>query len=270
MKPKPTASMHAATAAGSRSMFAPSASSTSAEPDLPVALRLPCFATMQPAPAATNAAHVETLNVGGPPPVPAVSSRSSPPTSTERARERIVRARPTSSSTVSPLVRSAIRNAAACASDASPCMISRSTAAASSAGRSSRDATRSIASVSTALGIQEVLEQGLAVGGQHRLRVELHALGGQVAVADRHDRVAEPRGALEAVGEVRVDDERVVAAGHERGFEVAEDRPAVMLHARRLAVDRIAAHDPPPERLRHRLVAQADPEHRDARLRQRR
>src|SRR4051794_14358494 len=206
MKPKPTASMHAATAAGSRSMFAPSASSTSAEPDLPVALRLPCFATTQPAPAATNAAHVETLNVGRPPPVPAVSSRSPRPTSTDRASERIVRASPTSSSTVSPFVRSAIRNAAACASDAAPSITSRSTAAASSADRSEPDATRSIASVRTGLG-KEVAEQGLAVRGQHRLGMELDALAGQLAVADRHHRVARARRDLELVGQVRVDDQ---------------------------------------------------------------
>src|SRR5690349_9454258 len=212
MNPKPTASMQSATAAGSRSMRAPSASSTSAEPDRPVAERLPCFATAQPAPAATNAAVVDTLKVGLPPPVPAVSSRSPRPTSTALASSRIVRARPTSSSTVSPFVRSAMRNAAACASEASPSMISRSTAAASSAGRSSPEATRSIASVRTALGIQEVLEQGLAVGGQHGLRVELNALRGKLAVADGHDRVAEPGGALEAVGQVGIDDERVVAA----------------------------------------------------------
>ena len=56
----------------------PSASSTSAEPHRLVAERLPCLATRQPAPAATNAAVVETLKVGRPPPVPAVSTRSSP------------------------------------------------------------------------------------------------------------------------------------------------------------------------------------------------
>src|SRR3954453_6495585 len=206
MKPKPIASMHDATASGSWWMFAPSASSTSAEPDLPVALRLPCFATTQPAPAATNAAHVETLNVGRPPPVTAASSRSSRPTSTERARERIVRARPTSSSTVSPFVRSAIRNAAACASDAAPAITSRSTAAASSADRSEPDATRSIASVRTGLG-KEVAEERLAVRRQHRLRVELDALARQLAVADRHDGVARAGRHLERVGQLRVHDQ---------------------------------------------------------------
>src|SRR5512142_2127661 len=66
MNPKPTSSMQRATASGVRSMRAPSASSTSAEPDRPVAERLPCLATAQPAPAATRAAVVETLNPRGP------------------------------------------------------------------------------------------------------------------------------------------------------------------------------------------------------------
>ena len=112
MKPNPTSSMQRATAGGGRSIRAPSASSTSAEPDRPVAERLPCLATVQPAPAAISAAVVETLNVRRPPPVPAVSSRSSLETFTRVASARIVRASPASSSTVSPFVRSAIRNAA--------------------------------------------------------------------------------------------------------------------------------------------------------------
>ncbi len=129
MKPKPTSSMHWATAAGVRSIRAPSASSTSAEPDSPVAERLPCLATVQPAPAAISAAVVETLNVRRPPPVPAVSSRSRRRTVTAAAKPRMVRARPASSSTVSPLVRSAIRKAAICTSEALPDMISASTSA---------------------------------------------------------------------------------------------------------------------------------------------
>src|SRR3954468_17828360 len=267
MKPKPTASMHSATASGSRSMRAPSASRRSAEPERPVALRLPCLATTQPAPAATKAAVVDTLKVARPPPVPAVSSRSERPTETERASERMVCARPTSSSTVSPFVRRAIRNAAACASDASPAITSRSTAADSSELRSEPEARRSIASVRTGLG-KEVRQHGLAVRREHGLRVELHALGRERAVADRHDGRARARRDLERVGQVWVHDERVVAAGHERGFEAAEDRPAVVLHLSRLAVHRLAAHDAPPERLRPRLVAEADAQHRNARQRE--
>ena len=112
MKPKPISPMQSATASGARSMRPPSASSTSADPHWLVAERLPCFATRQPAPAATKAAVVETLKVGRPPPVPAVSTRSFP-ASTFTERSRSTAARPAISPTVSPFVRSAIRNAAA-------------------------------------------------------------------------------------------------------------------------------------------------------------
>ena len=147
MKPKPAWSMQRATASGARSMRAPSASSTSAEPDRLVAERLPCLASAQPAPAAISAAVVDTLKVDRPPPVPAVSTRSPRAHGTGVASARIVAARPASSSTVSPFVRSAIRNAAICVSDASPAMISASTAEASSCARSWPDASASMALV---------------------------------------------------------------------------------------------------------------------------
>src|SRR5205823_3400074 len=113
MKPNPHSRMQSATASGERSRRAPSASIRSAEPDCDVAERLPCLATAQPAPAAISAAVVETLKVWRPPPVPAVSIRSSRAQATGRAKARIVRARPTISSTVSPFVRSAISTAEA-------------------------------------------------------------------------------------------------------------------------------------------------------------
>ena len=91
-----------------------------------VAERLPCLATRQPAPAAISAAAVDTLKVGRPPPVPAVSTRPSP-ASTGTASSRMARASPVISCTVSPFVRSAIRKAAVWASEASPAMISCST-----------------------------------------------------------------------------------------------------------------------------------------------
>ena len=86
--------------------------------------RLPCLATAQPAPAATRAAVVETLKVEGPPPVPAVSTRSERLLETGAASERIVRASPTSSGTVSPLARRAIRKAPVWTGSARPSMIS--------------------------------------------------------------------------------------------------------------------------------------------------
>src|SRR3954463_13380596 len=196
MNPKPTASMHSATAGGSRSMRDPSASSTSADPERQVAERLPCFATLQPAPAATKAAVVETLKVGRPPPVPAVST-TSPATSPFAARSRMVRARPAISATVSPLVRNPIRNPAVSGSEALPAMTSWRTREASSADRSSPAASRSIASVRIGLGIEEVPQELLAMVGEHRLGVELHTLGRQLPVPQAHDGLAGARRDLE-------------------------------------------------------------------------
>src|SRR5215218_1767193 len=265
MKPKPTRSMQCATASGRRSIRTPSASSTSADPDSPVAERLPCLATAQPAPAAISAAVVETLNVGRPPPVPAVSTRSPRPASTGVANRRIVRARPSISATVSPLVRSATSTPAVSTSEALPCMISASTAEVSSTERSSRDISRSIALVMTGLGIgEEVLEQPLPVGREHGLRVELDPFGGQLPVAHRHQDAAAVGGRLEAVRQVGVDHQRVVAAHHERSGQPGEQPAAVVVDLRRLAVHGDVAHDRAAEGLRERLVAQADAERRDA------
>src|SRR3954452_8337888 len=216
MKPKPTWAMQRATAPGARSMRAPSASSTSADPLSPVALRFPCLATAQPAPAAISAAVVETLKGVRPPPVPAVSSRSLRSHSTGVASSRIVEASPASSSIVSPFVRRAISNAAICVSDALPSMITRRTAAACSIDRSRPDASASIALVRVGSG-KEVLEQLLPAVGQHRLGMELDALGGQLAVADRHQDAAPVRRRLEAVRQrVLAHDEGVIATHDER------------------------------------------------------
>src|SRR5580693_275086 len=270
MKPKPASSIQPATPRGSRSIRAPSASNRSAEPDALVAERLPCLATAHPAPAATSAALVDTLKVRRPPPVPAVSSRSEPVIGTCAASSRIVRAIPASSSTVSPLVRSAIRNAAIWISETSPCMISASTSALSSVLRSRREASASIARVRIWLGMsdssEEVGEQLLALFGEHRLGVELHALGRQLSVAQRHQHTAAVRGRLQAVGQALVDDQRVVATHCQRRAEALEDRAPVVLDRRCLAVHRLVESHGSPERLRERLVAEADAERGDARF----
>src|SRR4051794_23091552 len=267
MKPKPASRMHAATASGPRSMRAPSASSRSALPLSEVALRLPCLATAHPAPAAISAAVVETLKVGRPPPVPAVSSRSSRPHSTRVASARIVRASPASSASVSPLARRAMRKPAICTSLASPAMMTSRTAAASSALRSRPDATASIARVRMGSGIQEVAQQRPALVGEHRLGVELHALRGQLAVADRHDDAAAGGGDLED-GRQRflLHDQRVIAPHGQRRGDAREDRAAVVGDRRRLAMHREVADDGAAEGLGERLVAQADAERRDAGL----
>src|SRR5918995_3689439 len=268
MKRKQMLGRHRETASGPTSSRPPRASSTSAEPHWLVAERLPCFATRQPAPAAMNAAVVDTLKVGRPPPVPAVSTRSSP-ASTLRANERIALARPASSATVSPFVRRAIRKAAVCVSEAFPSITSESTRSASAADRSSPPAKRSMASVRTGFGtlIQEVAQQLFAVRRQHRLGVELDTLERQLAVAQSHDHVARAGADLELVGEpVGSYDEGVVATDHERGFEAAVDRPAVVLGHRGLAVHRLTAHHGAAELRSKRLMAEADAQHRHARL----
>src|SRR5881296_4248884 len=110
-----------AACAASSVMRTPSASSTSAEPHCDVNDRLPCFATVAPAPAATNAAAVEMLKVETvPPPVPQVSTRWSPAASTGIIAARSARAAPATSSAVSPLTRRPISRAAICAGVASP------------------------------------------------------------------------------------------------------------------------------------------------------
>ena len=115
----------------------------------------------------------------------------------------MARASPVISCTLSPLVRSAIRKAAVWASEASPAMISCSTAAASSADRSSRAGHPVDGRGQDRMAhSRKFAEQGLALLGEHRLGVELHALGRQLAVAEPHHHVAGDGGALEAVGQI--------------------------------------------------------------------
>ena len=77
------------------------------------------------------------------------------------------------------------------------------------------------------------------------------------------------RGDLEGVGQaVGIDDERVVAPDGQRRRQAGEDRAAVVRDLARLAVDRLAADDEAAERLRERLVAEADAERRDPGLRE--
>ena len=158
--------------------------------------------------------------------------------STGAASARIVRARPASSSTVSPLVRSAIRKPAIWISVASPAMISASTAAVCSSLRSWPSASASIERVSSSGGahrapLQEVRQQLRALLGQHRLGVELDALGGQLAVADGHHDAAADGAALEHVGQ-RPGRRSASGSGRPRASlgQAAEDRAAVVLDHR--------------------------------------
>ena len=120
MNPTPAMLMHSEIFSGLVSSFTPSAINTSADPDLDDKARLPCLATFNPAPAATNAAQVEILNEPDEsPPVPTMSMASAG-ASTRSIFSRMTVTAPTSSSTVSPRTRSAMRNAPICDGVASP------------------------------------------------------------------------------------------------------------------------------------------------------
>ncbi len=99
--------------------------------------------------------------------------------------------------------------------------------------------------------------------GEHRLGMKLDSLGGEPAVAHAHHGVAVVRGALELVRKVGIDHQRVVAPGHERRLDPLEDGATVVGDLRRLSVHGLAAYHAAAERLGHRLVAEADPEHRN-------
>ena len=154
MNPTPTSSMQRPMASGARSTRAPRASSTSALPQPEVTARLPCLATLAPAPAATNAAPVEMFTVDGPPPVPQVStSMWESSTATCSARWRTACTSPESSVAVAPFARSAVRNAATCISLASPSIITPTARSTRSRERSSPATRRSRHSVSTGSGV---------------------------------------------------------------------------------------------------------------------
>ena len=155
----PISSTQRAILAGLSSILIPSVSTTSAEPHSDDMDRLPCLATLSPAPATTKAVAVDTLKVPeASPPVPAVSisisrsvpvapTSSLPPVRTLTTFWRMTWAKPISSSTVSPFIRRAVRKAAICASVAAPDMIASMAAAASMRERSFRSTSARMASV---------------------------------------------------------------------------------------------------------------------------
>src|SRR3954453_3780819 len=102
-------------------------------------------------------------------------------------------------------------------------MISRSTAAASSVERSRPDATRSSACVTVSLG-KEVAKYLLAVRREDRLRVKLHAFGREFPVTQAPDHAAAAGRYLEHVGDVVVDNQRVVARDLDLLRQAGEDR----------------------------------------------
>ncbi len=78
-------------------------------------------------------------------------------------------------------------------------------------------------------------------GREDGLGMELDAVGGQLAVLHAHDHAAAGGGDAQALGDDGVDDERVVAADHERRGQPGEQPVAVVRDLRRLAVHRHVA-----------------------------
>ena len=100
--------------------FTPISPSASAAPDFEERFLLPCLATGTPAPATTKAVAVEMFSVPFPsPPVPTISIASAG-ADTALHFARITEAAAANSVTVSPRVRSAIRNPPICAGVAAP------------------------------------------------------------------------------------------------------------------------------------------------------
>src|SRR6056297_2951790 len=120
MKAIPTSRRARSTVSTPTITLMPICVSASAAPDLELRLRLPCLATGTPAPATTKAVAVEMLSVPLPsPPVPTMSIAPAGAV-TLLHLARITAAAAAYSTTVSPRVRSAIRNPPICAGVASP------------------------------------------------------------------------------------------------------------------------------------------------------
>ena len=206
--------------------------------------------------AATKAAVVEMLNVWEPsPPVPQVSTSRSGDTSTRAARERSACAAPAISSGVSPLIRSATRSAAICATGALPSSIESSAAADCSRERWTPSTASLMCSRSGhRLHLEEIAEQRLPVGREDRLGVELHAEHRQLAMAQAHDdAVARARGDLRARG---------AASGGRPPANDSARRAAAWARRGRARCRR--ARSPPPSRDRrprpHHLAAESLPD----------
>src|ERR1041385_4583842 len=118
---------------------------------------------------------------------------------------------------------------------------------------------------------KKIAQQVVAVLGQDRLRMELHALDCQHLVAQPHYfvetaiLVQRPRGYLENRRyRLFFDDQRVIARRHERIRQTCEYTLAVVIDQRRLAVhDRTRAHDLAAIQLADALQPEAHAENRN-------
>src|SRR5919201_2549929 len=192
---------------GRRSIFTPSAPSTSAAPEREDSARLPCLATGTPAPATMNAAQVETLTEPEPsPPVPTTSTASGGAL-TRSILLRIAATAPVISSTVSPRTRSAINRPPICDGVASPDIIRSNACAASSSVSAAPLATLAISALRSSIALvpsvrgrppaglcvpgggelEEILQDDVAVIGRDALGMELDTVHRQPRMRDPHD-----------------------------------------------------------------------------------
>ena len=269
--------MHSAIAAGSSSSCAPSASSRSADPDWPVFERPPCFATAQPAPAATMAAVVDTLNVGRPPPVPQVSSRSiALDDHGVRDRSRIVRAKPTAPPRSRPWCaarsgrpRSGRRRLAVPPSPRASTSASVVDGEIDPRGR----ARRATASVRTGFGRQRRFPRGSSASRRlpHSVRIvsgwNCTPSTGSSRCADPHDHaIAEAcRGHSRQSGRPGSTHQRVVARRGAAGSAGPEDAlPSCSISAVFPCTGSVRGPRVPPNASPMHLVPEADAEHRHA------
>ena len=230
-------------------MRAPSASSRSAEPERLVAERLPCLATAQPAPAAIRAAVVETLNVLRPPPgagrVEQVLALARHVGGELAHRPREARPAP---ATVSPFVRSAIRKAGDLdLGDLAVHDLGQHLGGLPRCSRSRREARASIAAVSVGFGTASVGARRKLASSSWPCSVRTDSGWNWTPSAGSsrwRSAISTPPPRADSSrqsGSSLVDDERVVAPDRQRRAQAAEDRAAVVLDRRGLAVDRLRA-----------------------------
>src|SRR3990167_7237416 len=218
MKPMPVSAIERAIAAGLSVIGTPSASSTSALPDLLDTLRLPCLLTRAPAAAATNIEQVEMLKVCEPsPPVPTMSTRwRRSATSTLVENSRITCAAAVISPMVSFLTRRPISIADIITGDISPLMMRRITASISSWKISRWSMTRVSASWSVigmvVLALQEAAQHAHGLVDLVGVHVEVGHQPQPVQAGEQHallGRAPHQRRAVEAGGQVDEDNIRV-------------------------------------------------------------
>src|SRR5579863_5105624 len=299
MKPIPASVMQRAIASGARSILTPSAPRTSAAPERDDSARLPCLATGTPAPATMRAAQVEILNEPeASPPVP-TTSMAFGGAATRNILERMTATAPAISSTVSPRTRIPISSAPICDGVASLENICSNALADSSrvsvapvatlpmsplnvsvtavssmrrhtparrrhVGRPVRPAP--LVGIPGGRDIEKILQHQVTVLGSDALGMELHAMQRQLFVRQSHDEaVVRFRGHAQRRRKARaIDDQRVIACRLERRVDAAQDAGAVVADGRKLAVHRDwRADDGAAESVANRLMAEADPKHRD-------